>query len=110
MRPLLVVVADIDAKDALELATTEDQQPVEALASDAANPALDVCVRVRSLEGSPDDLHPLTAEDGVEGAAELAVAVVDQQPRLLAAVVEVHQQVARLLQHPGAVGIARAGD
>jgi hypothetical protein len=30
-------------------------------------------------------------EDGVEGAAELRIAVVDQQARPLAAVVEIHQ-------------------
>jgi hypothetical protein len=47
-------------------------------------------------------------EDRVEGAAELRVTVVGQEPRPLAAIVEVDQQVARVLQHSGAVGIARA--
>src|SRR5215218_8169634 len=72
-------------------------------------PALDVRVRVRRLERSPDDSHPLALKDGVEGAAELSVTVVDQEPRPLAAIVEVDQQVAHLLHHPGAVGVARAG-
>ena len=65
-------------------------------------------VGVRRLERCPDDPHPLTAEDGVEGAAELRVTVMDQQSRLVAALVEVHQQVARLLHHPPAVGVTRA--
>jgi hypothetical protein len=30
---------------------------------------------------------------------------VDQEPRPLAAIVQIHQQVARLLDHPGAVGL-----
>ena len=34
MRPLSVVVPDVDAEDVLELAATEDDQPVEALAAD----------------------------------------------------------------------------
>ena len=55
VRPLLGVVADIDAEHALELAATEDEQSVEALAPDAADPALDVRVRVRRLDRRPDD-------------------------------------------------------
>ena len=31
MRPMAVVVIDVDAKDALELPTPDDQDPVEAL-------------------------------------------------------------------------------
>ena len=77
MRPPLVVVADMDAEDVLELATSEDQQPVEALPPDAANPALDVSVRVRSADRRPDCLHPLAVEDGIEGAAELRVTIVE---------------------------------
>jgi hypothetical protein len=37
-----VVVTGIDAKHVLELAPAEDEQPVEALATDAADPALGV--------------------------------------------------------------------
>ena len=47
MWPLLVVVANIDAKDLLELSAVEDEEPVEALAPDGADPALDVRVCVR---------------------------------------------------------------
>src|SRR5262249_54896458 len=39
VRTLLVEMADVDAEDLLELAPTEDQQPVEALPADASDPA-----------------------------------------------------------------------
>jgi hypothetical protein len=38
----------VDAKHVLELAAAEDEQPVEALATHAADPALGVGVRVRA--------------------------------------------------------------
>jgi hypothetical protein len=59
MRPLEVVVPDIDAEDVLKLAVSDDQEPVEALAADAADPTLHVGVRVRRLDGSADDLDLL---------------------------------------------------
>jgi hypothetical protein len=88
---LLVEVADVDAEDVLELAAAEDQEPVEALPPDASDPAFRVRARVRCLDRRPDDLDALAAEDAVDGAAELRVAVVDQEPRPPAAVVEVDQ-------------------
>jgi hypothetical protein len=50
VRPALVVVADVNVGDVVELAAAEDQDPVEALAACAAQPALDVGVRVRGLD------------------------------------------------------------
>src|SRR5205814_1376504 len=91
----------------LGLAAADDQEPVEALAADAADPALDVRVRVRRPHRRVDDLDRFAAEDVVEAAAELAVAIVDQEADRLLAVAERHQQVAGLLGYPGTVG--RAG-
>jgi hypothetical protein len=54
-----------------------------------------------------DDRDVFALEDAVEGAAELRVPIVDQEARALAAVVEIHQQVACLLAHPRRVGVAR---
>src|SRR5947208_3776090 len=104
---LPIEVADVDAEDVLELAATEDQEPVEALPAHAADPAFGVGVRVRRLDRRSDDLDAFTAEDAVEGAAELRVPIVDQEARPPAAVVEVHQQVARLLGHPRRIRLAR---
>jgi hypothetical protein len=77
-----VVMPYIDAEDTVELEPAEDQQSIKALTPDAADPALDVRVRVRRPQRCPDDPPSLAVEDGVEGAAELRVAIVDQEPRL----------------------------
>ena len=80
MRPVCVVVVDVDAQDVFELSAACDQEPVEAVAADGADPALGERVRVRGPERCADDLDALASEDVVEGAAEFAVAVVDQEP------------------------------
>ena len=53
-----------------------------------------------------DDVDPLAAEDLVEGAAELAVAVVDQKPHSFEQAGEA--EVARLLGHPRSARVGRA--
>src|SRR6266849_6014412 len=80
MRPVSVVVLDVDTQDALELASACDQEPVEAVAADGADPALRERVRIRRPKRRSYDLDALALEDIVEGATELAVAVVDQEP------------------------------
>jgi hypothetical protein len=77
MRTMAVVMIDVGVQDALELATIDDQDPVEALAPHGADEALGKRVRLRSLDRCSDDLDPLAAKDLVEGAAELRVAIVD---------------------------------
>jgi hypothetical protein len=81
VRATPVVMPYIDAENTLELPAAEDQQPIKTLPTNAAHPTLDVRVRVRRLEGRPDDVHPLCAEDGVEGAAELRVTVAEPAAR-----------------------------
>jgi hypothetical protein len=68
--PLLVEVVDVDAEDMLELAATEDQEPIEALSTHAADPALCVGVRVRGADRCADDRDVFALEDAVEGAAD----------------------------------------
>jgi len=75
--PLLVEVPDADVGDMLELAATEDQEPIEALSTHAADPAFRVGVGVRRA----DDRDVFALEDAVEGTAELRVAIVDQEAR-----------------------------
>jgi hypothetical protein len=84
MRPMPVVMARIDAKHVFELAAAEDEQPVEALATHAADPALGVCVRVRCPDGGADHGDPFALEDVIEAAAELGVAIMDQEAERLA--------------------------
>ena len=53
-----VVMPYIDAEDTVEVEPAEDQQSIKALTPDAADPALDVRVRVRRPQRCPDDLIP----------------------------------------------------
>ncbi len=74
---LAVVMDGVDAEHCFEVAAAEDQQPVETFGADGANEALGVGVCLRGANRRVDDIDPFAAEDLVECAAELAVAVVD---------------------------------
>ena len=110
MRPVSVVVADIDAEDMFELAAADDQQPVKAFAADAADPTLHVGVGVRRPYRRADDLDLLARQERVESRRELRVAVMDQEPHPPVTIVKLHQQVARLLERPRGVRSAGAGE
>jgi hypothetical protein len=97
-------------KHVLELAPAEDEQPVEAFATDAADPAFGVGVRVRCPDGCADHGDSFASKDVIEAAAELGVAIVNEEAERLLAIIESHQQVARLLGDPGACRVRRAGD
>src|SRR5438067_12552747 len=100
----------LDAEQAGELTLARDQAAVEAVVAERPHPALGVRVRVRRLHRRVDDLDRFAAEDVVEAAAELAVAIVDQEADRLLAVAERHRQVAGLLGYPGTVGRAGRGE
>ena len=105
MRPVPVVVLRVDANDALEVAAADDQQPVEALPPQTADRALGLCSRLRRPHRRLDHRDALGAEDLVEVARELAVAVTDQEAGAHSFIVESQQQVTRLLAHPSTVRI-----
>ncbi len=109
MWPVFVVMAAVDAEHVLEMAAADDEDSVETLGAESADPALGVSVRVRRLDGRADHLDAFSPEDLVEGVAELCVAIVDEEPERLL-VVELHEKVARLLRDPAAVRIRAAGD
>jgi hypothetical protein len=88
MRPMPVVMARVDAKDVFELAAAEDEQPVEAFATYAADPALGVCVRLRCPNGCADHRDPLASKDVIAAAAELGVAIMDEEAEQLPATVK----------------------
>jgi len=102
---LAVVVLRVGAKHEIEVPASEDQGPVQALGSDRPNPALCVRVGVRRLDRGEDHLRPFRTEDLVEGAGELGVPVVDQEPHSLRATLEVHGQIPRLLGDPEGVRV-----
>ncbi len=102
VRPLGVVVVDVNAEHAFEVTPVEDQQPVETLGAHRADEALGDRVRLRRPHRRLHDPDLLAAEDLVEGAAVFAVAVADQEAD--SPVGEVKAEVACLLGDPGAVG------
>src|SRR5436309_2215570 len=79
---------DVERKDVLEVSAAEEQDPVEALSADAADPALGVRPRLRRPHRRLNHPDPHRAEDLVELTAELAVAVRDKEPRIHALVAE----------------------
>ena len=103
MRPVDVVVVDVDAQDALEVAAVDDQQPIQALGADGSDEALGDGVCLRRPHRRLDDPDAAATEHVVERAAVLAVAVADQEAHAL--VGEVEAEVARLLGDPGAGGL-----
>ena len=80
MWPVGVVMLDVDAQGALELSATCDQEPVKTFTADCSDPAFSERVGVRRAKRRADYLDALALEDVVESAAELAVAVADQEP------------------------------
>ena len=101
-------MVDVDAQDALELRAADDQEPVEAVPANGADPALGKGVRLRRPERSADDLDAFAPEDGVEGAAELAITIVDQEPRRHRSLAERPGKLPRLLNGPTAIRVRSA--
>jgi hypothetical protein len=79
--PVLVVVAAVDAKHLLEMAAAEDEDPIEAVSANSAHPAFGEGVCVRRPDRRVDHLDALRPKDLVERAAELAVAIMDEENR-----------------------------
>src|SRR6266487_1781609 len=96
-------MAAVDAKDVLEVIAAGDEDAVEAVGADCADPAFGVGVRVRRLDRRPDHLDALAPEHLVEGVAEFGVAVVHKEQEAVL-VAELHDEVSGLLCHPPSVG------
>jgi hypothetical protein len=106
MLPLGLVVVDVDAQHAFEVATVEDQEPVEALGAHGSDEAFGDRVRLGRSHRRLHDLDLLAAEEFVERAAVFAVSVADQKPDVLLG--EVEAELARLLGDPVAGGVGDA--
>jgi hypothetical protein len=72
VRAVFVVVPDLDPQDPLEVAAPEDQQPVQALGADGADPSLGVRVRFGRPHRRHQHLGTIRAEDLVEPRQNLA--------------------------------------
>ena len=71
MRPLSVVVVEVDAEHAFEVTPVEDQQSVQALGADGPDEAFRDRVGLGCSHGRLDDSDALAAKDLVEGALYL---------------------------------------
>src|SRR5439155_17301798 len=97
-----------DAEYALKVAAVDDQEPVEALSASGADKAFGDRVGLRRAYRCLDDLDALACEDGVELAAELAVAVADQVAKRRRALSDCPSELSGLLGDPGAGRVGRA--
>jgi transposase-like protein len=66
VRPVTVVVVNEDVEYALEMASVQDQEPVEALRTNGPHEALGDSVRLRSAKRRADDWDPVASEDRVK--------------------------------------------
>jgi hypothetical protein len=85
-----------------------DQEPVETVAADGPDPALGERVGVWRTKRRADDLDAVAFEDVVEGAAELAVAVADQEPDRLGPIQERPGKLPGLLGCPTPIRVGGA--
>jgi hypothetical protein len=100
-----VVVLEVLAQDNVEVAWSSDQEVVEAFPAQCPDEPFRDRVRPRRSYRGADDADVGAGEDGVERGGELTVPVADQEPELIGAVAEVHEQVAGLLGDPGSCGV-----
>jgi len=105
MRAMGVVVRDVDPKGLLEVASADDQQPVQALGADGLHPTLGVRVRLGRFHRGHEHLAALRPEHRIEAAAERGVSVAQDEAYLPTSLAKHQQQVAGLLGDPGTVGV-----
>ena len=79
MRTVLVVAREVLDQDLLEMAPTEDEEPIEALSADGPDEALRERVRSRTSNLRLDGPETLCAENFVEAGGELRVSVSDEE-------------------------------
>jgi hypothetical protein len=107
MWPPAVVVGVVAGEDVPQVSFAEDQNAVGEFGSGGADESFGEAVRSGTAWWDLYGVDAGAGEDGVERRGELAGAVADKEPEGGGAVVEVHQQVARLLGGPGAGRVAR---
>jgi hypothetical protein len=107
MRTVLVVVLDIDSQDLRQMPSSDNQEPVQALGTDGADPSFGERVRLRRSHRRHQHLAILRAEYLVEPAGELRVSVANQEPYRSSSLAQHQHQVASLLGDPAAIRMGR---
>jgi hypothetical protein len=99
------VVSDVLTQNSFEMSLRDNQDSVETLAADAADPAFRVRLRLRRCNWRADHADAVGAAERIEGFGELDVAVADQDPRVPAFVAQRGEDGARLPCDPGTVRV-----
>src|ERR1039458_8565320 len=81
VRPMLVVMPNVVAKDGFKVVATENEQPGEALFTEGPYPPLRDRVRPRRSHRCLDHLYAFGGEHVVEAGGERGVPVSDQEPK-----------------------------
>ena len=93
VRPMLIVMPDVVAKDCFEMMTAENERPVEALFPYSPYPPFRDRVRAGRSDGRPDHLDAFGDEHLVEAGGELRVAISDQEPERPSVLGEISREV-----------------
>jgi len=105
-----VVLGHVDAQHMEKMTLAEDQQAIQAFTAGTRDEAFHGGVRRRCLARLVHGPDARASQELTEGVGELGIAVVDEEATLLAPIVKIHEQVARLLADPGAGGVGRDRD
>ncbi len=81
-------MGDVLTQHALEVAPAENDQPVEAFAARAPNPAFGEAVRNRHLQRRANHPHAFGANNMLDGERELLVLVANEMPNGYSQVVD----------------------
>jgi hypothetical protein len=100
VRASVVVMIDELAQNLIEVPLAEDKNVVKALTAGCSDPALRDGIHSRASVGGLEHLHGLGPEYLIKAAAELGVAISDQEPCSDIAILQRPSQVPSLLEHP----------
>src|SRR6266511_5385790 len=92
VRPMSVVVLNVDPQDLLKVSAADNQQPVQTLGTHRPDPPFRVSVRVRRLHRRNEHLGALRAQHVIKRTGELGVAIAEQELQPPSSSVAEHQQ------------------
>jgi hypothetical protein len=104
VRAATVVVMGMVPKDCLQVARSDDQDPIEALGPDRLYPPFCEGVGARCPDRSANDIDAIGSEDRIEAVAVLGIAIVDEESHGRASILEADREVACPLSDPYRVG------
>jgi hypothetical protein len=100
VRAVAVVVLDVLVKHPTKVLLVHDQEAIETLTAQCADPTLSERVRSRPPHRAPDHPHAYGREHRVQGDGELRVAVTDHELEGVGAFTEIGGEVTCALAGP----------